>query len=367
LADPCLPCLRKPHCVADFETDQSSRFTAATRPARRPWALAVGAALALTLAVAGCGNGADASRVPPQPSAQRPIEVGGTPVAIAVGEGGAWVVDNTGGRVVHLDPRRGRPTGRPIPVGSGPESIAAGEGAVWVASGNDTVTRIDPATGRASRAPVKVADPAGIAAGEGSVWVTSRADGTVTRIDPKTLRATGDPITAGSQPGDIATGAGAVWVANTADGTVTRIDASSGQPGDPIQVADHQVLGLAYGEGAVWVAKTDDPLARTIEVVRIDPGSSQVGDGAAEVPAAIPVRLAAGEGGVWVTLVGGVRPPDLTPRPGGVALVDPASVKVASKPVRVGDRPSGIALGDGGIWVADSGDGTVTRIDPHAG
>ncbi len=87
----------------------------------------------------------------------------------------------------------------------------------------------------------------------------------------------GDPIAVGSQPGDIATGAGAVWVANTADGTVTRIDASSGQPDDPIQVAQYQVLGLSFGEDGVWVAKTDDRLARTIEVVRIDPGSSQRG------------------------------------------------------------------------------------------
>lgn len=367
MADPCLPFLRNPHCVANLKTDQSSRFTAASRPSRQPWALAVGAALALALAVAGCGDGAGASPAPLHPGAERPIKVGGTPVAIAVGEGGAWVADNAGARVVHLDPRHGRRTGRPIPVGSGPEAIAAGEGGVWVASGNDTVTRIDPASGRASQTPVKVADPGGIAAGEGSVWVTSRADDTVTRIDPKTSREVGDPIAVGSQPGDIATGAGAVWVANTADGTVTRIDASSGQADDPIQVAQYQVLGLSFGEDGVWVAKTDDRLARTIEVVRIDPGSSQLGEGAAEVPAAIPVRLAAGEGGVWATLVGGVRPPDFTPRPGGVALVDPASVDVASERIRVGDRPSGIALGDGAIWVADSGDGTVTRIDPHGG
>ena len=363
MADPCLPFLRNPHCVANLKTDQSSRFTAASRPSRQPWALAVGATLALALAVAGCGDGAGASPAPLHPGAERPIKVGGTPVAIAVGEGGAWVADNAGARVVHLDPRHGRRTGRPIPVGSGPEAIAAGEGGVWVASGNDTVTRIDPASGRAGQTPVKVADPGGIAAGEGSVWVTSRADDTVTRIDPKTSREVGDPIAVGSQPGDIATGAGAVWVANTADGTVTRIDASSGQADDPIQVAQYQVLGLSFGEDGVRVAKTDDRLARTIEVgirgIRLEDPS--------EVPAAIPVRLAAGEGGVWATLVGGVRPPDFTPRPGGVALVDPASVDVASERIRVGDRPSGIALGDGAIWVADSGDGTVTRIDPHAG
>jgi streptogramin lyase len=285
-------------------------------------------------------------------------------VALAVGGGGVWVADNANSRVIHLDPRNGHPTGRPIPVGRGPEAICAGDGAVWVASGDDTVTRIDAATGRAHRARVRVADPGGIAAGAGSIWVTSRADGTVTRIDPETLRASGEPVPVGAQPGDVATGAGGVWVANTDDGTVTRIDAASGKPAGTTDVAAYQVLGLTFGEGGVWVAKTDDRLARTIEVARLDTDSGRVADSAAEVPAAIPVQLAAGAGGVWATLVGGVRPPGLAARRGGVALVDPATVEAAPKPIPVGSRPSGIAVGKGAVWVADSGDGTVTRIDP---
>jgi DNA-binding beta-propeller fold protein YncE len=277
-----------------------------------------------------------------------------------------WVVDNTRGRVVRLNPGTERRIGSPIPIGPGPEAIAVGEGAAWVASGDDTVTRIDPSTGRTRQAKVEIADPAGIAAGQGSVWVTSAADATVTRIDPGTLRAVGDPIPVGNEPGDVAVGDGAAWVANTADGTVTRIDASSGEPADPIQVADYQVLGLCFGEDGVWVAKTDDRLAQTIEVVRVSPGSSSPDDRAAQVPAAIPVQLAAGDGGIWVTLVGGVRPPDLTARSGRVAVIDPSAGGAAAKPLRVGDRPSGIAVGEGGVWVANAGDGTVTRIDPGA-
>jgi streptogramin lyase len=285
-------------------------------------------------------------------------------VALAVGGGGLWVADNANARVVHLDPRSGRPAGRPIAVGRGPESICVGEGAVWVASGDDTVTRIDPATERARPVRVRVADPGGIAAGAGSVWVTSRADGTVTRIDPKTLRASGEPVPVGSRPADVAIGAGAVWVADTDDGTVTRIDAATGNPAGTTKVADYQVLGLTLGEGGVWVAKTDDRLARKIEIARLDPESARIADPGAEVPAAIPIRVAAGEGGVWVTLVGGVRPPDLAPRRGGVELVDPATVEPAPKPIPVGSRPSAIAVAEGAVWVADSGDGTVTRIDP---
>jgi streptogramin lyase len=284
-------------------------------------------------------------------------------VAVAVGDGGVWVADNSGSRVIELDPMDGRPIGRPIPVAAGPEATAVGAGGVWVASGDGTVTRIDPRTGQPDRAPVKVGDPGGIAAGSGAVWVTSRTTGTVTRIDPMTLESAGDPIPVGAGPADVALGGGAAWVANTDDGTVTRIDTSSGEADEPIAVADYQVLGLCFGEDGVWVAKTDDRLARMIDVIRIDPESSEVGDAAAPVPAAIPVRLAAGEGGVWATLVGGIRPPASTPRPGRVALLDPTSLDVPAQPVRVGDRPAGVAVGEGAVWVANSASGSVTRID----
>lgn len=360
MADPCLPFPRNPHCVPTSKTDQSNGFR--PRWTRRVACLA---AVALGVALSACGSGyggGSGESTLPHPGARHSIDVGGTPVAVAVGTGGVWVVDNSGSRVIELDSMNGRPVAKPIPVAAGPEAIAVGEGGVWVTSGDGTVTRIDPGTRTPREAAAHVADPGGIAAGGGSVWVTSRAKGTVIRIDPRTLKAVDDPVTVGAGPTDVAVGGGAAWVANTDDGTVTRIDESSGQPGDPIQVADYQVLGLCFGENAVWAAKTDDRLARTIDVVRIDPSASQVGDDAARVPAAIPVRLAAGEGGVWATLVGGVRPPESNPRPGQVALLEPASLGTAAQLLRAGDRPAGIAVGEVAVWVADSGSGSVTRI-----
>ena len=319
-------------------------------------------ALAMALSACGSASGGDTRSPLPHPHAAVPIHVGGTPLAVAVGAGGTWVADNSGSRVIELDAMSGRPIGAPIRVAAGPGAIAVGEGGVWVASGDGTVTRIDPGTRKARRAPERIADAGGIAVGEGAVWVTSRANDTVTRFDPRSLSSVGDPIPVGTQPTDVTVGAGAAWVANTADGTVTRIDASSAEPDDPIAVADFQVLGLCFGEKGVWAAKTDDRLARNIEVVRIDPGSSRVGHEAAQVSAAIPIRLAAGEGGVWATLVGGVRPPESRPRPGQVALLDPASLDKPTEQVGVGDRPAGIAVGDGAVWVADSGSSSVTRI-----
>ncbi|MDP9300143.1 MAG: hypothetical protein M3P43_04490 [Actinomycetota bacterium] len=38
-----------------------------------------------------------------------------------------------------------------------------------------------------------------------------------------------------------------------------------------------------------------------------------------------------------------------------------------TRAIAVGDRPSGVAAGEGSVWVIDEGDGTVQRIDPASG
>jgi YVTN family beta-propeller protein len=69
-----------------------------------------------------------------------------------------------------------------------------------------------------------------------------------------------------------------------------------------------------------------------------------------------PLALAVGRGGVWVTNSG-----DAT-----VTRIN-AATGDAGRPIRVGERPAGVALGGGSVWVADSGSGTVSRLDPETG
>ena len=52
--------------------------------------------------------------------------------------------------------------------------------------------------------------------------------------------------------------------------------------------------------------------------------------------------------------------------PNYVAKIDPGGTKVESL-VRVGRDPVAIAVGMRGVWVANAGDGTVTRLDPATG
>ena len=84
-------------------------------------------------------------------------------------------------------------------------------------------------------------------------------------------------------------------------------------------------------------------------MVRVDPTGLltpiAVGNG--------PTAITVGGGGVWV-----VDSLDDT-----VVRIDPGTRSVTAT-IPVGRSPAGVAFGAGSVWVANSGDGTVTRIDP---
>jgi YVTN family beta-propeller protein len=67
-----------------------------------------------------------------------------------------------------------------------------------------------------------------------------------------------------------------------------------------------------------------------------------------------PSGVAVGEGGVWVANTG-----DET-----VTRLDPRTGAQEGRPIPVGEDPGAIGVGGGAIWVANYGDGTVSRIDP---
>lgn len=76
---------------------------------------------------------------------------------------------------------------------------------------------------------------------------------------------------------------------------------------------------------------------------------------AAEIPVdAAPTSVARGEGAIWVT----------NSNNGTVSRIDPVERNVRQT-IIVGSNPSGIAVGAGAVWVANHGDGTVSRIDPE--
>lgn len=327
---------------------------------------------ASALAAAGCGGGdagggrttLTARHVAAAPlPVGAPVRVGPNPTAVAVDGPTVWVADNADGTVVRLDAATGRRLPGRARVGAGPVAVAARAGVAWVASGDGAVVRLDPRTGARTGAAARVLDPGGAALGGGALWVTSRAGDAVVRLDPATGERRGRPIRVGRGPTDVVVRDGTAWVANSADGTVSRIDTATGRASAPVRVARRQVLALAADPRGVWAATTAASTAQPIAVVALDPGSGRPSREALRVPGGIPLRLAAGGGSVWATDVGApFASANGGTRPAGLTRIDPSAPAIAGAPIRVGATPGGIAVGAGAVWVANAGDGTVSRI-----
>lgn len=288
-----------------------------------------------------------------------PIEVGTSPVAVAVGAGAVWVIDAARQTLTKVDPHTRAVVGKPRRVDGGPFAVAVGAGAVWVAAGNGTVRAYDPRDVEPTGPTATVPGANGLAVDSGGVWISSRRAGTVTRIDPRTRRSD-RPIRVGRGPADIAVGLGAVWIANADGGSISRIDLRRGRADAPIAVGARQVLAVTAGESGVWVVRAGGADADRTQLVQIDPQAGKVVGHPIAVGGAVPLDLVAGDG-LWVTDSGGAFKPEPGDR-GGVTRVDPATRKVAGPPLRVGRRPSAIAAGEGGVWVASEGDGTLIPI-----
>jgi streptogramin lyase len=117
----------------------------------------------------------------------------------------------------------------------------------------------------------------------------------------------------------------------------------------PIDVA-HPPLRLAVGDGSVWATSAADGT-----LSRIDPETMQV--------VGKPLRLDRGVSGVafaagslWVS----------SPSRGEVLRVDPAKGRVTAR-IEVGGRPGAIVTGGGRVWVADDAGGGVTAIGAAGG
>jgi DNA-binding beta-propeller fold protein YncE len=107
-------------------------------------------------------------------------------------------------------------------------------------------------------------------------------------------------------------------------------------------------LRLAAGEGAVWVTSSADGT-----LTRIDPRTRRVVGRPLELGRGISA-VAVGRKSVWVS----------SPRTGSVLRVDPTSNLVTGR-IRVGGRPGALIVAGGRVWVADQGGSGVAAINPQ--
>jgi prepilin-type processing-associated H-X9-DG protein len=88
-------------------------------------------------------------------------------------------------------------------------------------------------------------------------------------------------------------------------------------------------------------------------LLRVSPGSRDVSPDI--IAGSGPTSVATGYGYAWVAFADG-----------HVRRIDPTQLVPAGDRITVGRKPSAIAAGKGFVWTANSGDATVTRIQPRA-
>jgi DNA-binding beta-propeller fold protein YncE len=233
--------------------------------------------------------------------------------------------------------------------------IADGLGNLWLTGGdasqNHILYGVDPATDRIDvRAdlPSRLElNPNDLAIGSGALWAAVGAS--VYRLEPLSILTDGvaprafATLPQGGFIGDVATDAGAVWVSDTVSGRVYRFAASTGRLEAVIDVGT-TAGAMAAGDGGVWVADDDAHTVSRISVTR-----NRV-DVVRTLPG-VPSDITADDGGLWVT-DGTAGVVTFLKGPSGRALT-----------IRVGGEPTGIAAAGGTVWVANTADGTLNRID----
>jgi streptogramin lyase len=195
--------------------------------------------------------------------------------------------------------------------------VVGADGDIWITDiSNDTVLRLDPATG-ANRPgypiPTGSHDPLGMVAGaDGDIWITHSAnfldpnDDNVSRIDPATgtVRPGYPILTGGEFPSGIMVGAdGDIWIANQIGRNVSRIDpaAATNRPGYPIATGDLPI-DIARGlDGDMWITLSASLGSTGNRIARIDPATGTNRQGYPTAIAGPVGSIAVGtDGSVWI-------------------------------------------------------------------
>jgi streptogramin lyase len=222
--------------------------------------------------------------------------------------------------------------------------MAVGLGGVWSLRSYRWLYLVDPATGSVRRV-ITLQTPGSfsvnVAVGLDEVWVVY--DQGVLEIDPATqeqrvvLDLPSEDTPASS---DLAIGAGYLWIVTT-QGRLYRYDPDADRAREIRVGGSPDAIG--FGHGSVWIG---DAFAGT--VLRID-AASLTRRAVIDIPQGVD-NIVVGED-VWV----------LSRTLHALTRIDPTT-NGAGPSVPIGDAPTGLAAGDGAIWIGDE-DGMIRRLD----
>ncbi len=231
--------------------------------------------------------------------------------------------------------------------------VAAVGGAVLMLSDSsqtavaaNSIVALEPSGSIAATVPVG-ARPVAITSGSGSLWVANLDDESVTRVDVSSREAV-RTIPIGNAPTALAATKSFVWVA-AGDGDVSRIDPRYDRLASTRSLAASgaffttRVRPIVSAFGSIWIVHPDGVVSRVDPESASKTGSVGVGNA--------PSAIAAGAGSLWVT----------NSADGTVTRIDPTTLVV--KTIPVGHGPAGVGVNGAAVWIANTGDNAVVRID----
>jgi YVTN family beta-propeller protein len=210
----------------------------------------------------------------------------------------------------------------------------------------NSIVALGPSGSIATTVPVG-ARPVAITSGGASLWVANLDDQSVTRVDMSSRQAV-RTIPIGGAPAALAATRGGVWVTDGA-GDVSKIDPRYDRvtARRPLAASGSFFRGtvrpMLAAFGWLWIVSPDG------HVSRIDADSAR-GMGSVDVGNA-PSAIAAGADSVWVT----------NSADGTVTRIDPTTLVATTIPV--GHGPAAVAVNAAGAWIANSGDNVLVRVD----
>jgi streptogramin lyase len=246
-----------------------------------------------------------------------------------------------------------------ISLTASPKAVVFSGGAVWVAvPGEETLLRIDPETNQIERRIGLGFRPDALAADE-DIWVAAIGGRrfTVARVSPhlndvvKRFYAPSDPLTRHAEI-SLAVSEPLVWIGPQERSYIYRIDTETGRVR---RISGLQVEGLAARPDVVWAVERQDEA-----ITRLDPATGEVEKtipfGAPRPPHSAETLRSdaeADERGVWVS----------DSMDGKVWRLDARTDQLVGS-TSVGRGARDLAIGADGIWVANPLDGQVVQLDP---
>ena len=226
-----------------------------------------------------------------------------------------------------------------------------GKGSSPLLATRNSLAVVDPGRNRVVDVIPLGTAPSSVAVGPSGVWIANPRNNTVSRLSPTTHKLI-ETIGIGASAYALTTGAGGVWVVTGTDDTLVHLDERTGGTLDTVRLPHDEpfasAFSVAFGDGAVWAISG-------AYVAKIDAASASITQ--VRDCCGVPTGISVGEGGVWIA--------DLYL---GVLLISPESARTLNR-VKTGYNADSVLAADGSVWVSVTDNrgenAAVLRYDPQ--